>query len=200
MSFFSAIKRFVSAYKKAKEEAAQGSNNADGYTVRIRYDDPNDDFMLNHYRENLKYAMEKGDQKEILYYTAKLDPEFRNAEFHFWNAQTKIDEMRVDQTVKKEDFEKACQDQMLRAYAFKPLYEKYYCQPLYAEVFKIYALFLEREGRYVDAATVCARALRWGFPNDRTHGGIKGRLMRLVKKAGGEVNEEIEDALKKYCQ
>lgn len=197
MSFFSAFKRFLSAYKKAKKEQR---SDADAYSVRISYDDPNNDFMLNHYKENLQYAIEKGNQKDILYYTAKLDPEFRNAEYQFWHAQTEIQEMRVDQTVKKEDFEKACQDQMLRAYAFKRPYEKYYQQPLYGEVFKIYAIFLEREGRYVDAATVCARALRWGFPNDRTQGGMKGRLLRLVKKAGGEVNEEIEDALKKYCQ
>jgi hypothetical protein len=197
MSFFSAFKRFLSAYKKAKKEQR---SDADAYSVRISYDDPNNDFMLNHYKENLQYAIEKGNQKDILYYTAKLDPEFRNAEYQFWHAQTEIQEMRVDQTVKKEDFEKACQDQMLRAYAFKRPYEKYYQQPLYGEVFKIYAIFLEREGRYVDAATVCARALRWGFPNDRTQGGMKGRLMRLVKKAGGEVNGEIEDALKKYCQ
>ncbi len=197
MSFFSAFKRFLSAYKKAKKEQR---SDADAYSVRISYDDPNNDFMLNHYKENLQYAIEKGNQKDILYYTAKLDPEFRNAEYQFWHAQTEIQEMRVDQTVKKEDFEKACQDQMLRAYAFKRPYEKYYQQPLYGEVFKIYAIFLEREGRYVDAATVCARALRWGFPNDRTQGGMKGRLMRLVKKAGGEVNGEIEDALKKYCK
>ncbi|MBQ5389815.1 MAG: hypothetical protein IIU58_02795, partial [Clostridia bacterium] len=186
-----------SAYKKAKKEQR---SDADAYSVRISYDDPNNDFMLNHYKENLQYAIEKGNQKDILYYTAKLDPEFRNAEYQFWHAQTEIQEMRVDQTVKKEDFEKACQDQMLRAYAFKRPYEKYYQQPLYGEVFKIYAIFLEREGRYVDAATVCAKALRWGFPNDRTQGGMKGRLLRLVKKTGGEVNAEIADALKKYCQ
>ena len=197
MSFFSALKRFISAYKKDKKTDAKRSNSTSGYTVTIRDDD---DDGLSYYREKLQYAIERGDQRDILFYQGKLDPEFRITDEQYWHAQSVIHEMQIDQTVRKEDFEKACQDQMLRAYAFKPGYEKYYSQPLYAEVFKIYAIFLEREGRYVDAATVCARALRWGFPNDRTQGGMKGRLMRLVKKAGGEVNEEIEDALKKYCQ
>ena len=191
MSILSTIKSLFSNKNDAEEPEV---------TISIREDEDEEWSQDQYYKEHLQYAIERGDQKEILYYQGKLDPEFRIIEDQYWGARNRIKEMQVDQTVNKEDFEKECKAQMTRAYAFKRPYEHYYSQPLYADVFKIYAIFLEREGRYVDAATVCARALRWGFPNDRTQGGMKGRLMRLVKKAGGEINGEIEDALKKFCQ
>lgn len=197
MSFFSALKRFISAYKKEKKNETKRSNSQSGYTVTIREDD---DVMREINEEFLKEAIENGNEEDIRYYSRKLDTEYQRAHMDYLSNNVRIAEMRVDQRVSKEEFERACQEHMMRAYAFKSLYEKYSNQPFSTDIFKIYAIFLEREGRYVDAATVCARALRWGFPNDRTQGGMRGRLLRLVKKAGGEVNEEIEDALKKYCQ
>lgn len=186
--------------KKGKKKSKANSRPMETVRVNVRVDESDDDFMRHHYEDHLQEAIQKGDEKEIKYYSAKLDPEFQIASEQYWGNDLKIRGMRTDQTVSKDEFEKACQDQMLRAYAFKPLYEKSYSQPLNAEVFRTYAIFLEREGRFTDAATVCAKALRWGFPNDKTQGGMAGRLVRMVKKAGGETNTEIEDALMKYCQ
>lgn len=172
--------------------------------VRIVVDETNeddaDDWLTTHNKEHLQEAIQKGDKKEILYYQGKLDPVFQKMESEFWGARNSIKEMQVDKRASKADFEKACLAQMQRAFAFKPIYEKYYCQPLNADIFKTYALFLEREGRYVEAATVCVRALDQGFPNDGTQGGMAGRLVRMIKKAGGETTNEIEDALNRYCR
>jgi hypothetical protein len=191
MSIFRTIKSLFSKKKKVDKPH---------FTVTIRENDDDENRVEQFYRDMLHDAIEKGDKDEIRYYTKKLDKEYQIAERNYLCENARLHELRVDQTVSKDDFEKACRSHMMGTYAFKSLYQKYNDNPLYSDVFKIYAIFLEREGRYVDAATICARALRWGFPNDRTQGGMKGRLMRLVKKAGGEVNGEIEDALKKYCQ
>lgn len=150
--------------------------------------------------KRLSDAIENGDEREVRYYRGQLDKAYQIASDDYWHHNILLEQMKVDKTISKEEFENACEQQMLRAYAFKESYDKYNIEPLYASVFKTYALFLEREGRFVDAATVCAKSLRWGFPNDRTQGGMAGRLVKLVKKAGGETNEEIEDALREYCQ
>ena len=190
----------VSSRKEKKKSKVEKAVTRSPISENRRDVDTSRDFLRQHYEEHLQDAIEAGNEKEIKYYSAKLDPEFQIAENQYWSHDLRIMEMKVDKTTGKDEFEKACQDQMLRAYAFKPLYEKYYSQPLNANVFKTYALFLEREGRFVDAATVCSKALRWGFPNDKTQGGMAGRLVRMVKKSGGETNAEVEDALKKYCQ
>lgn len=186
--------------KKGKKRNKADSRPVEMVRINVQAEKSDDGFMRHHYEDHLQEAIRAGNEKEIKYYSAKLDPEFQIASEQYWSHDMKIRGMRTDQTVSKDEFEKACQDQMLRAYAFKPLYEKSYSQPLNADVFKSYAIFLEREGRYIDAATVCAKALRWGFPNDKTQGGMAGRLVRMVKKAGGETTPEIEDALKKFCQ
>lgn len=151
-------------------------------------------------RELLQEAMAAGKQEDVLYYQRKLDKTFQKVYMDYLNGSVRLAEMKTDQRVTPAEFEKACNEQIKTTLIYRDMYEKYYNAPLNPDVFKIYAMFLEKQGRYLDAAKVCARALDLGFPNDRTQGGMAGRLVRMVKKAGGETTNEIEDALQRFCQ
>lgn len=151
-------------------------------------------------RELLQEAMVAGNQEEILYYQRKLDKTFQKVYTDYLNGSVRLAEMKTDQRVTPAEFEKACNEQIKTTLIYRDMYEKYHNAPLNPDVFKTYAMFLEKQGRYMDAARVCARALSLDFPNDGTKGGMAGRLVRMVKKAGGETTNEIEDALQRFCQ
>lgn len=151
-------------------------------------------------RELLQEAMAVGKQEDVLYYQRKLDKTFQKVYMDYLNGSVRLAEMRTDQRVTPAEFEKACNEQIKITLIYRDMYQKYYNMPLNPDVFKYYAMFLEKQGRYLDAARVCARALSLDFPNDGTKGGMAGRLVRMVKKAGGETTNEIEDALQRFCQ
>ena len=149
--------------------------------------------------QRLKEAEATGNERQAKYYRGQLDEGYQRVSKDYWHHEAMIANMKVDKTVSDAEFEKECEAHMLRAFGFKNMFDEYNDEPLQTNVFKTYALFLEKRGRYVEAASVCAKALRWGFPNDKTQGGMAGRLVRMVKKSGGETTPEIEDALQKYC-
>ena len=151
-------------------------------------------------QELLQEAIAAGNKEDILYYQRKLDRNFQRVYMDYLNGNVRLSEMKADKRVTPEQFEKACNDQIKTTLIYRDMFEKYYGAPLNPDVFKIYAMFLEKQGRYLDAARACARALDLGFPNDGTQGGMAGRLVRMVKKAGGETTPEIEDAIRKYCK
>ena len=151
-------------------------------------------------RELLQEAIAAGKQEDVLYYQRKLDKTFQKVYMDYLNGSVRLAEMRADQRVTPEEFEKACNEQIKITLIYRDMYQKYYNMPLNPDVFKYYAMFLEKQGRYLDAARVCARALSLDFPHDGTKGGMAGRLVRMVKKAGGETNNEIEDALQRFCR
>ena len=151
-------------------------------------------------RELLQEAIAAGNKEDILYYQRKLDRNFQRVYRDYLNGNVRLSEMKTDQRVTPAEFEKACNEQIKTTLIYRDMHQKYYGTPLNSDVFKYYAMFLEKQGRYLDAARVCARALDLGFPNDRTQGGMAGRLVRMVKKAGGETTAEIEDALQRFCQ
>ena len=151
-------------------------------------------------KELLQEAIAAGNEEDILYYQRKLDKTFQKVYMDYLNGSVRLAEMKTDQRVTPAEFEKACNEQIKTTLIYRDMHEKYYNAPLNPDVFKIYAMFLEKQGRYLDAARVCARALSLDFPNDGTKGGMAGRLVRMVKKAGGETTSEIEDALNRFCK
>lgn len=151
-------------------------------------------------RELLQEAIAAGKQEDVLYYQRKMDKTFQKVYMDYLNGSVRLAEMRTDQRVTPAEFEKACNEQIKITLIYRDMYQKYYNMPLNPDVFKYYAMFLEKQCRYLDAARVCARALSLDFPNDGTKGGMAGRLVRMVKKAGGETTNEIEDALQRFCQ
>ena len=163
-------------------------------------EDSDREWMESRYKERLQEAIERGDEKEILYCQSMLDRTFQKVKTDYCIGDSRLSNMKVDQRVTPGQFEEACNEQIKTTLIYRDMYVKYYQVPLDTDVFKIYAMFLEKQGRYLDAARVCARALNLGFPNDGTQGGMAGRLVRMVKKAGGETTNEIEDALNRYCQ
>ena len=170
-------------------------------TVNVTTDgEDNSSSMDDINRELLQEAIAAGKQEDVLYYQRKLDKTFQKVYMDYLNGSVRLAEMKTDQRVTPAEFEKACNEHIKTTLIYRDMYEKYYNAPLNTDVFKIYAMFLEKQGRYLDAAKVCARALDLGFPNDRTQGGMAGRLVRMVKKAGGETTNEIEDALQRFCQ
>ena len=54
------------------------------------------------------------------------------------------------------------------------------------------AMLYEKQGRFEDGINVCADAIKSGAYEDGTKGKMYGRLARLIKKSGIEVNDEIE--------
>lgn len=204
--FIAVIYLWGKGSQKAQKRPAQRSSTPTKertvpVTVRVTVDgedksSPMDDIN----RELLQEAIAAGKQEDVLYYQRKLDKTFQNVYMDYLNGSVRLDEMKTDQRVTPAEFEKACNEQIKATLIYRDMYEKYYNAPLNTDVFKTYAMFLEKQGRYLDAAKVCARALDLGFPNDRTQGGMAGRLVRMVKKAGGETTNEIEDALQRFCQ
>lgn len=150
--------------------------------------------------KRIKEARANGDERTAKYYESRMDKEYVRGERSIGEQNVELYALVRDQTASVEDVEAFCEKLMLETYAFKPLYEKYNDIPYAPPVFKEYSIYLANRGNYVKAAEVCAKALRWGFVNDGTKSGMAGRLVRMVKKAGGETNEEIEDALRKYCK
>lgn len=163
-------------------------------------EDSDHEWMESRYKERLQESIERGDEKEILYCQSMLDRTFQKVKTDYCIGDSRLSNMKVDQRVTPGQFEEACNEQIKTTLIYRDMYVKYYQMPLDTDVFKIYAMFLEKQGRYLDAARACARALDLGFPNDGTKGGMAGRLVRMVKKAGGETTAEIEDALNRFCQ
>lgn len=54
----------------------------------------------------------------------------------------------------------------------------------YFPTFKQLAIIYEKEGDYENAIKICEYAIAEGFENDKTKGGMTGRLEKLRKKAG----------------
>lgn len=187
--------------RPAQRSKARTTERTAPVTVRVTVDgEANSSSMDDINRELLQEAIAAGKQEDVLYYQRKLDKTFQKVYMDYLNGSVRLAEMKTDQRVTPAEFEKACNEQIKTTLIYRDMYEKYYNAPLNPDVFKIYAMFLEKQGRYLDAAKVCARALDLGFPNDRTQGGMAGRLVRMVKKAGGETTNEIEDALQRFCQ
>ncbi len=65
--------------------------------------------------------------------------------------------------------------EMSKVYERTP--QKYY--PAFVRM----ALVYEKRGEYENAISICQQAINMGFDNDKTKGGMQGRIARLCKKA-----------------
>lgn len=188
----------VIVYKSGKKSKPTTSGPAQRQNTPVKEESRS---MRSINEELLEEARAAGDEEGVQYYTRKLDDRFQAVSMEYTSKGAELAEMRTDTTVPPEKFEKACNDYIKLTLLYRDMHDKYYDSPLqYSDAFKTYAMFLEKQGRYLDAARVCARALNLGFPNDKTQGGMAGRLVRMVKKAGGETTAEIEAALNRYCR
>lgn len=79
-------------------------------------------------------------------------------------------------------FEAVCTEDISLAEEFVRLHKKYdQTIPRYP-CFKQLAIFYEKQGNYHLAITVCEEAIRLGFEEDGTQGGMTGRIEKLEKK------------------
>lgn len=61
----------------------------------------------------------------------------------------------------------------------------YETEPIrYYPAFTRLALVYEKREEYAKAIEICQRAIELGYDNDKTKGGMQGRIARLCKKAG----------------
>lgn len=60
---------------------------------------------------------------------------------------------------------------------------------------KMLAIIYEKNSRYSASALVCVRAIKNGYPNDGTKGGMRGRLARMIKKGKLDVTDEMKQIL-----
>lgn len=60
---------------------------------------------------------------------------------------------------------------------------------------KMLAMVYEKNAKYSAAALACVRAIKNGYPNDGTKGGMRGRLARMIKKGKLDVTEEMKQIL-----
>lgn len=71
-----------------------------------------------------------------------------------------------------------------------------YNTPIYSyPAFKRMSIIYEKQGNYESAALMCVQALRLGFTDDGTKGGMRGRLARLVRKSGMTVDAETRQLM-----
>lgn len=74
--------------------------------------------------------------------------------------------------------------EMSKLYGHAP--QKYY--PAFVRM----ALVYEKRGEYEKAILVCQNAISLGFDNDKTKGGMQGRIARLCKKANLNVLDYLD--------
>lgn len=76
-----------------------------------------------------------------------------------------------------------------------PLWESYEEPIPRCPVFARQSMIFEKRGEYDRAAAVCVVAIRAGFSDDGTKGGMVGRLKRLLKKGKLKPTQEILELL-----
>ena len=79
-------------------------------------------------------------------------------------------------------FEAVCKEDISLAEEFVQLHKKYNQTIPHYPCFKQLAIFYEKQGNYHLAITVCEEAIRLGFEDDGTKGGMTGRIEKLEKK------------------
>lgn len=149
------------------------------------------------YREFYEYARKKGNQVDMLYYASEMDVQFSRKKDEYYAHQ---DEINSDYSViynlsawgtkAAQIFEAKCLYQIKDAEYLAAKYKEYQLeQPTGCEAYKKLAQVYEKQGRYTDAANVCARAIVAGYPNDGTNAGMRGRLARMIR-LGGQIDRK----------
>lgn len=60
---------------------------------------------------------------------------------------------------------------------------------------KTLAMLYEKMTNYSSAADICIRAIKAGYIEDGTKGGMRGRLARMIKKGNLELTDEMKRSL-----
>lgn len=61
--------------------------------------------------------------------------------------------------------------------------------------YKYLSMIYDKQQKYDNVATVCIAAIRAGYVNDGTKGGMRGRLARAVKKGNLQITDEMAKSL-----
>lgn len=88
-----------------------------------------------------------------------------------------------------------CQDTAALFLELVPLWQKYEEPIPRCPAFSRQAMIHEKREEYEKAAAVCVVAIRAGFPDDGTKGGMPARLKRMIKKGNLHLSEDVMDLI-----
>lgn len=102
--------------------------------------------------------------------------------------------LKITSGEKADLFEEKCKQNLNDFYAWNTLSEKYdayHSSPSKIPAFVRLAMLYEKQGRYEEAINICVEAIKVGAVIDGNKGKMYGRLARLIRKSGLDVNDEI---------
>ena len=147
-----------------------------------------------------------GTTQDNIYISEYLKSEQYATEKYYKNSE-KIESMwsvlhnlEIISGPKADDFERFCKENiedlknMLSAKAKAGEYTE---TPLQVSAYKRLAMLYEKQKRYDEAIDICAEAIRCGAIEDGSNGKMYGRLARLIRKSGIEVDSSIKQLIEK---
>lgn len=158
------------------------------FTQKVEYHKVDTKFM----REMYDDAVRRKDDAGMRYYASEMDLTFVRKKDEYYAHQEEINSdysviynLSAWGTQAAQIFEAKCLYQIKDAEYLAAKYKEYQLeQPTVCEAYKKLAQVYEKQGRYTDAANVCARAIAAGYPNDGTNAGMRGRLARMIRLGG----------------
>ena len=158
------------------------------FTQKVEYHKVDAKFMRFMYDD----AVRRKDDAGMRYYASEMDLTFVRKKDEYYAHQEEINSdysviynLSAWGTQAAQIFEAKCLCQIKDAEYLAAKYKEYQLeQPTVCEVYKKLAQVYEKQGRYTDAANICARAIVAGYPNDGTNAGMRGRLARMIRLGG----------------
>lgn len=95
---------------------------------------------------------------------------------------------------KADIFEAKCRQNLLDLFEMLKANEKYgfdSSMPPHVPAYVRLAMLYEKQEKYQEAIDVCVEAIKFGAINDGNKGKMYGRLARLIRKSGIDVNDDI---------
>ena len=138
----------------------------------------------------------------MLYDLMKKDKKYMSMQAAWDESRTKIDEsysvinsLNAFGEAAGDKFIKHCEKHIQLSKDLEPYWKKYEMTYYWGEVYKRLAMAYEKRGDYFNSAQSCVRAIQDGYTDDKTTGGYRGRLARMIKKGKFEPTEEMQKIL-----
>ena len=129
------------------------------------------------------------ERRHELYRLSQKDMEYKKLSKEYFEALLELNidwnNLSKSNSYKTKDgmiFEQKCIMQINRFLKLVPKWKRYEEPVPRTDAYKHLAKLYEKQGNLNAAARICADAIKAGFPDDGTKGGMQGRLDKLVKK------------------